>query len=94
MKARWHILFAAIFVLAFVPVLARYLWAAFTAPDRADAIARAFDRTGNATANGSEHETISSRANKAIADNKTWGCVLCKWLDRIDPNHCEKARGI
>lgn len=36
-------------------------------------------------------ETISSRAGRSRASGRTWGCVLCRWLDAIDAGHCEKA---
>ncbi len=36
-------------------------------------------------------ETISSRAGRARAKGKTWGCVLCQWLDNVDPGHCDRA---
>ena len=36
-------------------------------------------------------ETISSRAGRGIASGKTWAKVLCKFLDVVDPGHCEKA---
>ncbi len=37
-------------------------------------------------------ETISSRAGRARASGRTWGCVLCRWLDSIDPDHCATAQ--
>jgi hypothetical protein len=40
---------------------------------------------------GNEDETISSRAAKAKLQGKRWGCVLCKLLDKLDKNHCEKS---
>ena len=36
-------------------------------------------------------ETISSRAGRARASGRVWGCVLCKILDDIQPNHCANA---
>ena len=38
----------------------------------------------------SEDETISSRAGKARLAGKRWGCILCRLLDKIDKQHCEK----
>ena len=49
------------------------------------------DQLGNALLRGDPDETISSRAAKAQLKGKTWGCVLCKFLDKIDPNHCQKS---
>jgi hypothetical protein len=51
----------------------------------------AVDQFGNALGGGDPDETISSRAAKAQRVGKRWGCVLCRWLDKIDPNHCEKS---
>jgi hypothetical protein len=36
-------------------------------------------------------ETISSRAARARKSDRTWGCVLCALLDRIQLGHCDKA---
>ena len=51
------------------------------------------DQLANTTMNGSEDETISSRAGRHKDDEK-WACWLCKLLDKIDPNHCEKSIGV
>lgn len=49
------------------------------------------DQALNAARGGSEDETISSAAAKAARRGERWGCVLCKWLDRLDRGHCERA---
>lgn len=36
--------------------------------------------------------TISARADTAREHGHRWGCLLCRWLDRLDPDHCAKAR--
>lgn len=54
-------------------------------------IAIAFDQLLNTLLGGSEDETLSSRAAKARINGKKWGCVLCKVLDSIDKNHCDKS---
>lgn len=47
------------------------------------------DQFANVLLGGAPDETISSRCSKR--GNKI--CVLlCKLLDKIDPNHCEKYR--
>ncbi len=46
------------------------------------------DQLINTLAGGDPDETISSRAAKAAARGRRWGCVLCRVLDRIDPGHC------
>ena len=47
-----------------------------------------FDQLANTAFGGHEDETISSRAGKARLKGRRWGCVLCKWLDWFDPDHC------
>ncbi len=61
--------------------LKRYLWK--------NAIA--FDQWVNTLFDGYPDETISSRAGKARRQGKGWGCLLCKLLDWLDKNHCEKS---
>jgi len=57
-------------------------------------IAKAYDRLGNATLNGSSTETISSRAARARRENRRWGCVLCSILDAIQKGHCKNSEGV
>ncbi|MFC7518684.1 hypothetical protein ACFQUU_27105 [Herbaspirillum sp. GCM10030257] len=71
--------------------VARMLWCVFFSQDKAFTIAKAFDRTGNAATNGSDREFISTRANRARREGRRWGCILCRVLDWIDPNHCAKS---
>ncbi|KXA71094.1 hypothetical protein AXA74_20275 [Bordetella hinzii LMG 13501] len=66
------------------------LVAALVGSDRAWRVAVSNDQTLNAALAGSEDETISSRAGKAARAGRKWGCVLCKVLDRFDPQHCQK----
>jgi len=40
---------------------------------------------------GSPYETISSRAGKAQLKGVLWGCVLCKFLNWLQKNHCATA---
>ena len=49
------------------------------------------DQLANTILGGNEDETISSRAAKSKLSGKKWGCVLCKLLNKIDKNHCEKS---
>jgi hypothetical protein len=67
------------------------LAASITGSRRAWTLAVAYDQLANAAFGGDEDETISSRAGKAAREGKRWACVLCRLLDRLDPNHCEKA---
>lgn len=71
----------------------RMMFAIVVSPRRAWRLAVAHDQLANAAANGSEDETISSRANRARLQGKRWGCVLCKLLDKFDKGHCEKSAG-
>lgn len=69
----------------------RMLWAVIASPRRAWRLAVAHDQLFNATANGDEDETLSSRAAKAQRAGRRWGCMLCGLLDRIDPGHCDRS---
>ena len=40
---------------------------------------------------GSPDETLSSVAGKAKHRGKAWADILCWFLDRVDPGHCEKS---
>ena len=83
-----------LFALAAVFGLLRFVWAVFTNETKAWAIAKAFDRLGNAVTNGADTETISSRAAKARDQHRLWAVVLCALLDLIECDHCNKSRGI
>ena len=54
-------------------------------------VAVAIDQLFNALFGGDEDETISSRAAKARMKGKRWGCLLCRFLDWLDPNHCTNS---
>lgn len=73
--------------------LLRMLFCVVSAPDKAKDIAVALDRAGNAAINGSNEETISSRANRARSEGRRWGCLLCRILDALSPNHCRNSAG-
>ncbi len=60
---------------------------------RAWHIALAFDQIGNAASGGSEDETISSRAGRLRREGRGWACVLCRVLDWLEKDHCEKSVG-
>lgn len=64
--------------------------AAFNGSPRYWTIAKGFDRTGNATAGGSDDEYLSARANEARRANRRWGCLLCKLLDVAQKGHCQQ----
>lgn len=52
------------------------------------------DEVGNTLTGGSPNETISSRAGKAQAAGRRWGCVLCKLLNYIQKDHCKIAMAV
>jgi len=84
----------AIWVLCLAASVIASLWmlaAIVTGSRRAWRLAVAHDQLANAAFGGHEDETISSRAGKAARQRKRWACVLCRLLDRLDPNHCEKS---
>ena len=39
----------------------------------------------------SEYTEVLETFGKAAREGKRWACVLCRLLDRLDPNHCEKS---
>ncbi|NIE67486.1 hypothetical protein [Burkholderia sp. Ax-1719] len=49
------------------------------------------DQAVNTVCGGSPNETISERAAKARDAGREWGCVLCRFLDWINPGHCDNA---
>ena len=65
----------------------------YPSSQRAWHILIAFDQLGNATSGGSEDETISSRAGRKRKDGRKWACLLCRFLDWFDNNHCENSIG-
>ena len=73
-------------------VAALWMLAAIVAgSSRAWSLAVAYDQLANAAFGGDPDETISSRAGKAARRGQRWGCLLCRLLTRIDPDHCEKS---
>jgi hypothetical protein len=32
--------------------------------------------------------------NRAKTEGRARGCILCRFLDRINPDHCQKSRGV
>lgn len=49
------------------------------------------DQFFNALLGGDGDETISSRAGKAQQKGKRWGCVLCRFLNWFERDHCAKS---
>lgn len=59
----------------------RYLWN----------ILISLDQFANTVLGGFPDETISSRAGKAMREGKAWGCVLCRFLNLFENEHCVKS---
>ncbi|MDE2470390.1 MAG: hypothetical protein KGL35_17005 [Bradyrhizobium sp.] len=86
-------------LLLLLPVLAigsafallRFAWSAMFAPEKAWRIALGVDDLDNVALNGRLGQTISSRAAYARRAGRRWGCVLCRFLDGINPGHCDRA---
>lgn len=84
-------------LLAVVWWAVKYLWSVVFAPDHAFTLAVAADQLANAAFNGSEDETISSRAwrhSQLNDDRECWAVWLCWLLNKIDEDHCEKSVGL
>ena len=77
--------------LAVIAAIPRAAWALIFNPDKAFDLACGYDLLGNIVTNGEIGDYISSRAYRAMQDGREWGCVLCKVLDWIQPNHCENS---
>lgn len=58
---------------------------------RAWRLAVSYDQLANTAFGGNEDETISSRAFKASASGRRWGCILCRLLDKIERDHCRRS---
>ena len=83
-----------IFVASLVAAVVSLVWmipTALSSGPRFLRIAVGFDNAASACFGGDGHTTISKRAYLAMQAGKKWGCVLCKLLDSIQKDHCEKA---
>lgn len=49
------------------------------------------DQLANTIAGGDPDETISSRAGKAVKDNKWWASYLCRFLNYLERDHCMES---
>ena len=52
---------------------------------------RWIDEGFNVLLGGDSNETMSSRAGKAQKNGRVWACVLCRFLDVFQKDHCEKS---
>jgi hypothetical protein len=74
-------------------LIVQLVQALFGSVDRSTRMAIAFDQVGNAMFGGSEDETISSRAGRAMSEGRTWACIFCRLLDIFEKDHCKKSIG-
>lgn len=52
---------------------------------------RLADEALNVSTGGDANETLSSRAGKGVQEGKRWACVLCRFLDIFQKDHCLKS---
>lgn len=81
-------------VLAGLLAMVQMFWSILVGSPKAWRQAKAFDRVANAATGGQDTETISSRAHRAVQEERRWGCILCSLLDRFEKDHCKKSAGI
>ena len=86
-------------VVTFVLWTLRYLWYLVFDTKVSWKLAVSLDQLANTVFNGHEDETISSRAGRHCRDShpedrEKWACLLCKLLDKLDPDHCNKSIGV
>ena len=96
-----HVALFPLLILALIVWTIKYIYNVFVNPDRAWVLAISVDQTANTAFNGHEDETISSRAGRHCPesggleeDREAWACLLCRFLDRLDPDHCRKSIGV
>lgn len=92
MKTRAALL--ALWLLCMVAATVAAVWMLFAAlmgSPRAWRLAVSYDQLANTAFGGDEDETISSRACKAMLKRRRWGCILCRLLDKIEPDHCRRS---
>ena len=82
-----------IFIVVFPFVILRWLHAIAFNVDKAWDISKAMDRAANVLCNGNWQEMISTRAGRSMQEGRTWACILCKLLDKLEKDHCLKSKG-
>lgn len=80
-----------VFIIGFFLFSIKYILSIVFMPKEAWRLAIAFDSLCNAVFGGNHTQTISERAGKAKEESLT-ACVLCKFLDLFDKDHCEKMK--
>lgn len=54
-------------------------------------VLRALDRLGNALTGGSDYHTITERAAVAERRGSLFPCLLCRFLDLFEKDHCDRS---
>lgn len=94
MLNRFYVLMLVpVFMLAVILTFTRLAWALMVDARMSHRIALSFDQLANTAFGGDPDETISSRAGRHAREGERWACWLCRFLDHLDPNHCEKSIG-
>lgn len=52
---------------------------------------RLLDEAFNVLTGGDANETMSSRAGKGQREGKKWACILCRFLDIFQRDHCARS---
>lgn len=52
---------------------------------------RWLDAGANVATGGDANEMLSSRAGKAMLKGRRWACILCRFLDLFQRDHCLKS---
>ncbi|HBD36756.1 MULTISPECIES: hypothetical protein [unclassified Cupriavidus] len=52
---------------------------------------RWLDEGLNVLTGGDANETMSSRAGKGMREGKRWACLLCRFLDLFQRDHCIRS---
>lgn len=97
MKRVLLVLILSLAAFTFVWWTIRYLWYIIWEPNESWRLAISLDQLANTTFNGHEDDTISSRAGRHSKEDEhreCWAVWLCRILDKLDPNHCEKSIGV
>lgn len=55
-------------------------------------VLKGLDILANTIMGGEPRETISERAARLRDNGVAYGCVLCRMLDVIERDHCDKVR--
>ncbi len=92
-----RLLLVALFIVGIVAMILSILWivpAIIFAPSgsRVWKMLVTYDMLGNVTTGGDIGETISMRAYKASLAGSYTGCLMCKFLDKLQAKHCESVK--